>query len=80
LKKNLDNCDDLRQLIDSDHGTISVQRQCELVGLARSTYYHTPTGEAEWNLMLMRLLDEKYTEEPYFGVLRMTALIPAKPA
>jgi putative transposase len=23
--------------------------------------------------MLMRLLDEKYTEEPYFGVLRMTA-------
>ena len=39
-----------------------MQRQCELVGLPRSTYYHTPAGETEQNLMLMRLLDEKYTE------------------
>ena len=50
-----------------------MQRQCELVGLPRSTYYHTPAGETEWNLMLMRLLDEKYTLAPFYGVLRMTA-------
>lgn len=43
------------------------------MGLARSTYYHTPTGETEWNLMLMSLLDEKYTASPFYGVLRMTA-------
>ena len=48
-----------------------VSRQCELLGLARSSYYHEPTGESASNLDLMRLIDENYTEHPYFGVRRM---------
>lgn len=50
-----------------------MQRQCELVGLPRSSYYYTPVGESEENLALMRLIDEKYTERPFFGVASMTA-------
>jgi len=48
-------------------------RQCELAGLARSTWYYEPVGESEENLELMRLLDEQYTRTPFYGSRRMTA-------
>lgn len=48
-------------------------RQCELLGLGRSSYYYEPAQESSENLHLMRLLDEQYTKTPYYGVLRMTA-------
>jgi len=52
---------------------LSVVRQCELVGLARSSLYYQPTGVSEENLLLMRLLDEQYTSTPFYGIRRMTA-------
>ena len=60
-------------MIEPDHPQISIARQCELVGLPRSTYYYQPCGESPENLHLMRLLDEQYTETPYYGIRRMTA-------
>lgn len=48
-------------------------RQCELVGLARSSYYYHPMPESEENLLLMRLLDEQYTRTPFYGIKKMTA-------
>lgn len=60
-------------MVDPDHPAISIERQCELVGIARSTFYYVPVGESEDNLLLMRLLDEKYTQHPFFGVRRMLA-------
>lgn len=48
-------------------------RQCELLGLPRSTYYYQSQGESPENLHLMRLLDEQYTQTPYYGIRRMTA-------
>jgi putative transposase len=52
---------------------MSIARQCDLVGLPRSTYYYQSCGESEENLTLMRLLDKQYTDTPYYGVRRMTA-------
>ena len=60
-------------MIEPEHSEITVAEQCELLGLARSSYYYQPTGESEENLHLMRLLDEQYTKTPYYGILRMTA-------
>jgi putative transposase len=60
-------------LIEPDHPHMSVARQCELVGLARSTYYYHAQEESPENLTLMRLLDQQYTDTPYYGVRRMTA-------
>ena len=72
-KKNLDYCaEERRRWIEQDHSKISVARQCDLLSLARSSYYYCATGESEENLLLMRLLDEKYTRTPFYGVLRMT--------
>lgn len=54
-----------------------MRRQCQLLGLHRSTLYYQPvpaTGEeVDLNLALMRRLDEQYTATPFYGVRRMTA-------
>lgn len=50
-----------------------MRRQCELLGLNRSSLYYTPAAESAENLRLMRLLDEEYTRHPFFGSRRMTA-------
>ena len=62
-----------RALIDPEHPSISLARQCELVGLARSSYYYQPIPESEENLLLMRLLDEQYKRTPFYGIKKMTA-------
>jgi putative transposase len=50
-----------------------VRRQCELIGLNRSSLYYQPGGESAHNWRLMRLLDEQYTRTPFYGWRRMTA-------
>jgi putative transposase len=62
-----------RVLIDLDHEQLSLTRQCELLGLARSSWYYQPRPVSEENLALLRLLDEQYTRCPFYGVRRMTA-------
>jgi putative transposase len=49
-----------------------VRRQCELLGLNRSSLYYEPAGETPQNLRLMRLLDEQYTAHPFYGSRKMT--------
>jgi putative transposase len=58
--------------IEPEHPTISVRRQCDLLGLSRSSLYYRPQGEDAENEALMRLLDEQYTRTPFYGVTRMT--------
>src|ERR1700738_5489430 len=62
-----------RALIEPAHSAISIARQCELLGLARSSYYYQEVPESEENLQLMRLLDEQYTRTPFYGIKKMTA-------
>jgi len=58
-------------LIDPSHPELSVRRQCELLGLSRSTLYYEPATETAENLALMRLIDEEYTRHPFYGSRRM---------
>jgi len=46
-------------------------RQCELVGLARSSWYYEPAGETPANLALMRRIDRLYLRWPFYGSRRM---------
>ena len=50
---------------------MSIRRQCELLGLNRSSYYYEPATETIENLRLMRRIDEQYLKTPYFGSRRM---------
>jgi putative transposase len=56
-----------------DHRRLSVARQCELLGLPRSTAYYEPAEESEEDLRLMRRIDEQYLETPFYGSRRMAA-------
>lgn len=58
-------------MIDSDHPSLSIARQCQLVSISRSGFYYQPSGESELNLMLMRLIDEQHMGTPYYGARQM---------
>jgi putative transposase len=51
---------------------LSVRRQCELLGLSRSSLYYEPARETGEDLRLMRRIDEQYTACPFYGSRRMT--------
>ncbi len=46
---------------------ITISRQCELIGLSRSSYYYEGAAESEYNLLLMRLIDEHRRRVPFYG-------------
>ena len=58
-------------MIDWDHAGLSVSRQCDLLGLARSTLYYAAVPETTANLELMRRLDEQYLRTPFYGSRRL---------
>lgn len=60
-------------LIEPAHAHLSVARQCELVGLPRSSWYYQPRGPSATTQELLDRLDEQYTRTPFYGVRRMTA-------
>ncbi len=51
---------------------LSIRRQCELIGLSRSSFYYQKATESALNLELMHLLDEAYTRHPFLGRPRLT--------
>jgi putative transposase len=71
-KKNYGSVEQKCALINEAHPELSVRRQCELLGLNRSSFYYEPASESEENLHLMALIDRKYTECPFYGSRRMT--------
>ena len=64
-------------MIESDHPTVSVRRQCELLGLPRSTAYYTPIAESVENLSLMREIDAVYMGNPSYGSRKLMAMVNA---
>ncbi len=60
-------------MINAADDRLSVARQCDLLGLSRSSFYYEAPGENNYNIYLMRRLDEQYLETPFYGVRRMTA-------
>ena len=65
-------------LIEPRYRAISIARQCQLIGLPRSTYYRHLGGESAYNLGLMRLIDEHYLRTPFFGSRQMTEWLRRK--
>jgi putative transposase len=62
-------------MIEPDHPRISTARQCRLLGLPRSTYYHRPLPTPKEDLALMRKIDEVYMAHPYFGSRQMARFL-----
>ena len=62
--------DEKRQLISATDPDLSLQRQCELLGLSRSSYYYQSSSLSEEDEKLMQLLDRHYTEFPFEGKIK----------
>lgn len=62
-------------MIEPDNSKISITRQCELLGISRSSYYYTLCPETRENLEIMRKMDEQYLKTPYYGVRKMHTFI-----
>ncbi len=65
-------------MIEPDNRELSIIRQCELLGLSRSSYYYEPIAESAENLHYMRMMDEQYIKKPFLGVPRMHQFLLAK--
>ena len=64
-----------RGIVDTGHPQLSIRSQCKLLRLQRSTYYYQPQGESEYNLELMRLIDELFTNLPFLGSRQMRRML-----
>ena len=61
-------------MIKPEHD-LPVVRQCELLGLARSTAYYRPEPTSEADLVLMRRIDELHLKWPFLGARRLRDLL-----
>ena len=59
-------------MIQSNHPKLSVVRQCRLVSISRSVFYHQPRGESARNLALMTQIDRQFLDTPFYGAQQMT--------
>ncbi len=64
-----------RELVEPDNEQISVARQCQLLGLNRTGLYYRGKPESVEDGELMRLIDEQYTNTPFYGYRRMTVYL-----
>jgi len=61
-----------KALVSAGYRRLSVVRQCELVGISRSSHYYTAIGESAFTLELMRRIDRQFLETPWYGSRQMT--------
>lgn len=59
-------------MISTVENDLPITKQCELVQLARSTYYYDPVPESELNLRLMKMIDQQYITTSFYGHRKMT--------
>jgi putative transposase len=64
------------KMINPTHKQLSIRRQCELLGLARATYFGVVTRDHEAvvdkDAKLRGAIDKIYTDHPYYGARRIT--------
>jgi len=59
-------------MLEPNLSSLSVSKQCALLSISRSSFYHEPKGETERHLDLMRLIDKQFPKAPFYGVRKMT--------
>lgn len=74
----MNSLDERLEMIEPHHPSLSIRRQCDLLGINRSTYYFESAQENSLNLALMREIDELHLEHPFLGSRRMAELLGKK--
>lgn len=58
-------------MLDPKHLGLSLKRQCELLGINRSSVYYKPRPIRPGDLEMMKLIDEQYMKTPVYGTRSM---------
>lgn len=67
-----------RGLIEPAHHDLTIQLQCDLLGLPRSTIYYESHRDDTFNIMIMKEIDKLYTAHPDYGKRRMSIVLREK--
>ena len=59
-----------REMVNREHPSLPIVRQCSLLGVSRSSLYHRPKATSEEDLSLMGDIDRQYLETPFYGSRR----------
>ena len=62
-----------RELTDRRHRHLSIVRQCQLMGVSRSSLYYRPKETPPGDLSLMQAMDRQYLETPFEPVSKVQA-------
>jgi putative transposase len=54
-------------MLEKEHPGLSLVRQCNLLGINRSSFYYKPKPMRSEDLVLMRLIDDQYMKTPVYG-------------
>src|SRR5271168_1747999 len=69
---------DRKAMLDRADKSLSVRRQCALLGVARSGVYRPRKPANDNDAALMRRIDELFTAWPFFGSRRVKAMLRAE--
>jgi len=62
-------------MLEPKHSFLSIRQQCEIIGINRSNIYYVPKPIDEETLLLLRVVDEIYTQYPFFGTRQMSSYL-----
>jgi len=62
-------------MIDLKEAGLRIARQCELIGLNRSSHYAKTKDLEAADYAIMQKIDELFTEHPYCGTRRMSHIL-----
>jgi putative transposase len=66
---------DRRSMLDRKPGKLSIRRQCQLLGIARSGVYRLERPANDNDVGLTRRIDELFTQWPFLGSRRLARLL-----
>ena len=59
-------------MVERDRAALPIVRQCQLLSISRSSFYATPYGESDTNLIIMAEIDRQFLDTPFYGVRQIT--------
>ena len=62
-----------RKMVDREHPSLPIVRQCAVLGVSRSSLYYRAKEASEADLSLMGGMDRQYLETPFYGSRRLKA-------
>jgi len=65
----------MKRVLVERGGGLSLNRQLELLGISKGSFYYVPKGESQENLEIMRLMDRYILEDPTAGTITMQYML-----